>query len=76
MDQRQQRAAGMGRNMSTRLTVLLLALWAYPYMRHLSQVWCDLRQLTLPLLTSGSTSEHRDRTNSQERGSHAVWCSE
>lgn len=71
MSQRQQRAARVGRRMATRLAVLPLALWAYLYIRHLSQVLCDLRQLTLPLLTSGSASEHQDRTNSQEQGSHA-----
>lgn len=52
--------------MDTRLAVLPLVLWAYPCIRHLSQALCDLRQVTLPLLTSGSASEHRDGTTSQE----------
>lgn len=37
---------------------------------------CVTSDKTLPLLTSGSASEHQDRTDSQEWGSHAVWGSE
>lgn len=48
MGQRWRRAAWVGRNMDTLLAMLLRAL-GLSHTRHLSQVLCDLRQLTLSL---------------------------
>lgn len=75
MGQRQKRAMG-GKEHGILLAVLPLVVWGCLCILHLSQVLCDLRELTLPLLTSRSASEQQNRRNSRDHGFHAVWCLE